>query len=186
MKKSHIILVLLLLGLSTEGNAQQVTKLTPDLTAVGGRWEVDKKGIMSGFGFVRYDSDLPDAFLFKASIRMIEAGKGAEGGTRFEICFRRNPNEEWPTYLFRIRFDGIALIKWDEGRKTLDELKIDIPQEKWIKLQLRMKGSKIEARVGKKFRLKAVDPKPIDHGKFLIGAIGLKVDMKDVKITELK
>ncbi len=63
---------------------------------------------------------------------------------------------------------------------------IDGAGNPWFKADVGVKGNKIEARVGKKLRLKAVDPKPIEHGKFLIGAIGLKVDMKDIKITELK
>ncbi|NOZ21241.1 MAG: hypothetical protein GXP25_09135 [Planctomycetes bacterium] len=188
MKETCIVGMLSLVVLCAAGVAQPVAqKLTPEWTGLGGRWKTDGKRTLSGWGFLRYDEDLPDGFRLKGKLSIEKAGGGgAEGGTRFDICFRRNPNGERPTYLLRIKFDSIALIKWDEGRKTLDEVKIDVPQKKPIPFELRMKEGKIQAKVGNKIRLQAVDPKPIEHKKLLICSIGMRCKLKDLKLTPLK
>ena len=76
MKRNIIILGLVLLGFAATGRAQQMTKLTADWTAVIGRWEVDKKGVISGGGFLKYDNDVPDAFLFRAGVLLRHQPQG--------------------------------------------------------------------------------------------------------------
>ncbi|MEW6360071.1 MAG: hypothetical protein AB1696_27295 [Planctomycetota bacterium] len=187
MKRICMVVALFLGSLCARGVAQpEVQKLTPEWSGLGGRWEADSKGVLSGFGFLRYDEDLPDDFCLKGKLAVEKTGEGAEGGTRFDICFRRNPTEEWPTYVLRIKFDSIALIKWDEGQKTLQDVKIDIPEKKWIAVELRMKEGKIQAKVGNKIRLEAADPKPIEHKKLLLCSIGMKCQLKDLKLTPVK
>jgi len=187
--KGLLIPLALMAGLSVgslHGQPVSVTQVTEGWLNVGGRWDVDKKGVVSGLGFLKYNGDQPLNFRFRGELKIDEFRKGAEGGSRFEICFRRNPAEEWPTYLLRIRADAIALVRWDQGKKTLDEIKVDVPTGKWIKLELQMSGGKIQARIGKKIRLKAVDPTPIEHKIFLLCAMGMKVQLKDLDLAARK
>lgn len=186
MKRHCLALAFLLLIAPQIGYGQAIKQVAEGWLGIVGNWEVDKKGTVSGLGYIKYDKQQPLDFRFKASIRIEEVRQGAEGGPRIEIIFRRNPEEEWPSYLLRIRPNDIALIKWDQGKKTLDEVKVDVPLGQWIKLDLQMKGGKMQARIGKRIRLQAADPEPITHDIFLIAVIGLKAQLKDLDLSGRK
>lgn len=178
--------VALVLALAQRAEPQEATKLTPEWTSVWGLWEVDAKNVITGRGFIRYEQVMPPNFIFRGTVRLEPGGEGGEGGTRFEITFRRSRTDEWPSYRLLFRPDRIALVRWGQQQETLAEVRLDLPMQQWIKIELRVKGGKIEARIANKIRLQADDPKPIENDGFLIIAVGYKAGLKDLKMIEAK
>jgi len=78
------------------------------------------------------------------------------GGGRYKLSFR-SPNQ--------VMFDKT----WMEGEKSslksLASQSVTIPKGKWISVKLTVRGAKMQARIGRKITLQAVDPEPLPPGK---------------------
>ncbi|MEW6360356.1 MAG: hypothetical protein AB1696_28745 [Planctomycetota bacterium] len=131
-----------------------------------GQWSYDaKSGEICGAGTIESVAGSVSDFEMTFQICIDEC---TDAYNMAGISFRAN--ETGARYKLSLRPDRVTLDKsWVEGEKPnlkcLASQPMSIPKGQWIPIILSVRGGKMEARIGRKTTLQAVDPEPLPPAK---------------------